>query len=230
LADETTRARSAGGGARGLLAWVVILGLLGLVVWLVSERNARTWYLVPDEGRLLVMRGMKLPVGRQPFRTDDPVLAQVYEPIVVPPGVPAPSEQAFDERCQSWLHFSDRLRRERAGDQAAHARVQRWIVEHQACSVMLIERRVTKFWQELLLLVRAEQLRIAVHKADIAVTRQKVAAVRHKLDRLILAQRRVKRKWVHVKLRRQLSQVKRCSDCAGSLIGIHGKSQVQAIG
>jgi len=115
LADETTRARSAGGGARGLLAWVVILGLLGLVVWLVSERNARTWYLVPDEGRLLVMRGMKLPVGRQPFRTDDPVLAQVYEPIVVPPGVPAPSEQAFDERS--------------ALDQALYDLVARWARE-----------------------------------------------------------------------------------------------------
>jgi len=99
VADETVRARSSGGGgARALLAWVVILGLLGLVTWLVSERNARTWYLVPDEGRLVVMRGMKLPVGRQPFRTEDPALAQVYEPIVVPPGVAAPSEQAFEDR------------------------------------------------------------------------------------------------------------------------------------
>jgi hypothetical protein len=98
VADETTVARRGGGGARALLAWVVILGLIGLVVWLVSERNARTWYLVPDEGRLVVMRGMKLPVGRQPFKTDDPALAQVYEPIVVPPGVPVPPEQGFDER------------------------------------------------------------------------------------------------------------------------------------
>jgi hypothetical protein len=98
LADETKVARRGGGGARTLLAWVAILGLLGLVVWLVSERNARTWYLVPDEGRLVVMRGMKLPVGRQPFRTDDPALAQVYEPIVVPPGAAVPPEQAFDER------------------------------------------------------------------------------------------------------------------------------------
>jgi hypothetical protein len=98
VADETTVARRGGGGARTLLAWVVILGLIGLVVWLVAERNARTWYLVPDEGRLVVMRGMKLPVGRQPFKTDDPALAQVYEPIVVPPGAPVPPEQGFDER------------------------------------------------------------------------------------------------------------------------------------
>jgi hypothetical protein len=116
VADETTRARgSAGGTFRSLLAWVVILGLLGLVGWLVSERNARTWYLVPDEGRLVVMRGMKLPVGRQPFKTDDPVLAQVYEPIVVPPGVPVPPEQGFDERS--------------ALDQALYDLVARWARE-----------------------------------------------------------------------------------------------------
>lgn len=99
MADETVRARSAAGSAKALLAWVVILGLIGLVTWLVSERNARTWYLVPDEGRLVVMRGMKLPVGRQPFKTDDPALAQVYEPIVVPPGITPPAEQAFDDRA-----------------------------------------------------------------------------------------------------------------------------------
>jgi hypothetical protein len=112
VADETTVARRGGGGAKALLAWVIILGLVGLVVWLVSERNARTWFLVPDEGRLVVMRGMKLPVGRQPFKTDDPALAQVYEPIVVPPGVPIPQEQGFDERS--------------ALDQALYDLVARW--------------------------------------------------------------------------------------------------------
>jgi hypothetical protein len=98
VADETKRASHSGGGFRALVAWTAILGLLALVVWLVSERNSRTWYLVPDQGRLVVMRGILAPVGRQTFKTADPALAQVYEPVVAPPGKPLPAEQSFDER------------------------------------------------------------------------------------------------------------------------------------
>lgn len=96
MADDTTRA--SGGGLRGLLTWVIILGLLGLVAWLASDRNSRTWYLVPDDGRLVVMKGMFLPAGRQPFKTADPALAQAYAPLVLPPGKPLPAEQGFAER------------------------------------------------------------------------------------------------------------------------------------
>ena len=96
MTDETKR--SGGSGFRAFAAWVAILGLFALVVWLISERNARTWYLVPDEGRLVVMRGILAPLGRQTFKTADPALAQVYEPIVAPPGKPLPEEQSFDER------------------------------------------------------------------------------------------------------------------------------------
>jgi hypothetical protein len=99
MADDTTRA-SSGGGVRGLLTWVLILGLLGLVAWLASDRNARTWYLVPDDGRLVVMKGMFLPAGRQPFKTADPALAQAYAPLVLPPGKPLPDEQGYPERSQ----------------------------------------------------------------------------------------------------------------------------------
>jgi hypothetical protein len=96
--NETTTARPRGGGVKGLLAWVAILALLALVVWLAAERNARTWHLVPDEGRLVVMRGMLLPVGRQAFETSDPATAQAYAPLVAPPGKPLPAERSFDER------------------------------------------------------------------------------------------------------------------------------------
>jgi hypothetical protein len=96
VADETTRGR--GGGARAAVAWLAIAGLAALVVWLVSERNARTWYLVPDDGRLVVMRGILAPIGRQTFKTADPVLAQAYEPIVAPPGKPLPEARGFEER------------------------------------------------------------------------------------------------------------------------------------
>ncbi len=98
MAEETKRAVRGGGGFRALVAWVAILGLLALVVWLVSERNARTWYLVPDQGRLVVMRGMLAPLGRQTFKTADPALAEVYEPVVAPPGKTLPPEASFEER------------------------------------------------------------------------------------------------------------------------------------
>lgn len=98
MADETTMAQRPGAGWRGVLAWLVILALLGLVGWLLSERNARLWHLVPDQGRLVVMRGLPLPVGRQTFETADPALAAAYAPLVPPPGRPLPAERTFEER------------------------------------------------------------------------------------------------------------------------------------
>jgi hypothetical protein len=98
MAQETTHARNGGSSGRALLAWVAILGLLGLVGWLAAERNARTWYLVPDEGRLVVMKGVLFPLGRQGFKTADPALAQAYAPLVAPPGKPLPAEQSYEER------------------------------------------------------------------------------------------------------------------------------------
>ncbi|HYG68075.1 MAG TPA: hypothetical protein VD838_10465 [Anaeromyxobacteraceae bacterium] len=98
MADDTTTLRGGGGGARALLAWVAILGLAALVIWLAADRNARQWHLVPDEGRLVVMKGIPFPVGRQPFKTDDPRLADAYAPIVPPPGAPVPPERTFEDR------------------------------------------------------------------------------------------------------------------------------------
>jgi len=96
--DSTTMAGRPGTGMKGAFAWVLILGLLALVLWLASERNARAWYLVPDEGRLVVMRGVLLPVGRHGFESPDPALAQAYAPLVAPPGKTLPPERSFEER------------------------------------------------------------------------------------------------------------------------------------
>jgi hypothetical protein len=96
--DSTTVAGRRGPGMKGVLAWIAIAGLAALVVWLAAERNARTWHLVPDEGRLVVMRGMPLPAGRHSFETSDPALAQAYAPLVPPPGRPLPGERSFEER------------------------------------------------------------------------------------------------------------------------------------
>jgi hypothetical protein len=95
--DSTVTARRRG-FLKTAVAWVAILGLLALVAWLAAERNARTWHLVPSEGRLVVMRGLMLPAGRGALHTSDPALAQAYAPIVPPPGKALPAERSFDER------------------------------------------------------------------------------------------------------------------------------------
>jgi hypothetical protein len=97
--SDTTQTRG-GGSFRSAIAWIAILGLIALVTWLVSERNARTWYLVPADGRLVVMKGYLLPVGRGAFETSDPAVAAAYAPIVPPPGKTLPAERALEERGQ----------------------------------------------------------------------------------------------------------------------------------
>lgn len=89
MADERKR------GGRSILSILLILALAGVVLWLLSDRNARTWYLVPDEGRLLVLRGVSLPFGR---KAPDPAMpgAEAYGPVVAPPGTTLPPEQSFD--------------------------------------------------------------------------------------------------------------------------------------
>jgi hypothetical protein len=85
-------------GARGLLAWVAILGLAALVGWLLAERNSRQWFVEPDGGLLVVKRGILFPVGKQTFKTNDPLLADAYAPLVPPPGAALPDERQFDDR------------------------------------------------------------------------------------------------------------------------------------
>jgi hypothetical protein len=97
VADETKRRR--GGGLGGFLSGVLILALAGVVVWLLTERNTRTWYLVPDEGRLVVMHGTSLPFGRETYTPEEAELAEAYAPVVPPEGTTLPPERSFAERA-----------------------------------------------------------------------------------------------------------------------------------
>jgi hypothetical protein len=93
------RPGSAGGAAaKALLAWLAILALVAAVGWLIAERNARSWTLAPEEGRLVVLKGLLLPVGRTHFKTADPVLARAYAPLVPPTAKVLPDERTFQEQ------------------------------------------------------------------------------------------------------------------------------------
>jgi hypothetical protein len=84
-------------GKSALLTLAVVV-LLGLVAWLVSERNARRWYLVFEEGTLSVKKGLMLPAGTTAFKTDDPALAAAYAPLKPPQGAHLDAERSFDDR------------------------------------------------------------------------------------------------------------------------------------
>jgi hypothetical protein len=99
MADAPAAKPHRGGGARGALLTVLVLVLIGVVLWLLSERNARQWALVFQDGTLSVKKGVLLPVGRQPFKTDDPALAQAYAPLKPPPQAHLDEERTFDDRA-----------------------------------------------------------------------------------------------------------------------------------
>src|SRR5919206_2603537 len=98
MAEEERRwAKPASG--KSTVVSIVVLVLVGLVVWLLAERNSRKWYLVLDEGTLFVKKGVLFPVGKTTFKTDDPGLAEAYAPIKPPAGAKVDDERSFDDRA-----------------------------------------------------------------------------------------------------------------------------------
>lgn len=71
---------------RRLFALLLILGLGAAVVWLLSERNARSYAVELRDGELWILRGRTLPTGFEPYRPSDALLAQAYANLPVLPG------------------------------------------------------------------------------------------------------------------------------------------------
>ena len=91
--------RRAGRAFTRLVVTLLVLGLLGAVGLLLSQLNARTFTLQPQDGKLLVMKGRMLPLGSEPYRPSEPALAAAYAPIDLLGGTAAGLEGArFDER------------------------------------------------------------------------------------------------------------------------------------
>ena len=100
-------------------------------------------------------------------------------------------EQAVDQLGHRPFHVEDRARREGAGDDPAHARVQRRIVEHQARRVVLEQQSVAVLGRKLALLVGGESPGILVDGDAGGIARQKISAVRHPVHRARVAQRMI---------------------------------------
>lgn len=67
---------------RGVVG-LAVLCLAGLVVYLLSERNARSFGVELKSGELLITRGRMAPFGMQPWAPSDRILAEAYAPIPV---------------------------------------------------------------------------------------------------------------------------------------------------
>ena len=99
MADESRPVKHrSGGGFRGFLSSLLILGLLGVVGFLLSERNHHQYFLSEDSGILSVDRGFLLPYGHGPFRPSDPQLARAYAPVALPSSVTLAGEETFEDR------------------------------------------------------------------------------------------------------------------------------------
>jgi hypothetical protein len=85
--------------SRSPILLLLAVGLALAVAWLLAERNARQWWLVPEEGRVVVKRGVFFPAGKVTFKSDDPEMSRTYAPLAPPPGSAVPQESAFDDRA-----------------------------------------------------------------------------------------------------------------------------------
>jgi hypothetical protein len=113
------------------------------------------------------------------------------------------SPQCLDARLQRF----QRTRRERRRQQLAHAGVVGRIIENQTRGVVLVEQTVGEIRPEIDLLVRAPACRVAVDFGAIVIAREKIRAVRHAMDRIVLAQSAIDRVGVVEEFRIELSQI-----------------------
>lgn len=63
-----------------LMIMVVVLGLAGVTVFLLSQENSRTFTLEVRDGKLVILKGRMMPMGADPWRPP-PELVDTYAPI-----------------------------------------------------------------------------------------------------------------------------------------------------
>jgi hypothetical protein len=86
-------------GVRNFFSSLVILALAGAVGYLLSEKNARRYFLRYEGGVATVERGLLLPIGHAPYRPKDATLARAYAPFRLREGTAMPLDEAFDDRA-----------------------------------------------------------------------------------------------------------------------------------
>ena len=83
-----------------VLPLLLAVGLGVAVAWLLAERNARLWWIVPEDGKVVVKKGVFFPTGKAAFTSADPETARTYAPLAPPQGSAALVETSYDDRAE----------------------------------------------------------------------------------------------------------------------------------
>jgi hypothetical protein len=82
-----------------LVVVLLIFGLGGVVVFLISQLNARTFRVEVIDNNLVITKGRLFPIGAEPYRPADPALKEAYAAIPLEgTGIGNLAEQRFNER------------------------------------------------------------------------------------------------------------------------------------
>jgi hypothetical protein len=92
-----------------MVTGLLILALVGAVLYLLSDRNSRTYFIVPVDGNLVVKKGRFLPLGESELQSTDPMLASAYGPIKIPKFAAQQNKESFAERAELDQALADRL-------------------------------------------------------------------------------------------------------------------------
>ena len=85
---------------RSILPLLLAVGLGVAVVFLLAERNARQWWIVQEDGKVVVKKGIFFVTGKTPVQSADPETARTYAPIPAPQAGGAPVESAYEDRAE----------------------------------------------------------------------------------------------------------------------------------
>jgi len=85
---------------RSILPLVLAVGLGVAVAWLLAERNARQWWIVPEDGKVVVKKGVFFPTGKAAYLSADPETTRTYAPLTPPQGAAPLAETSYDDRAE----------------------------------------------------------------------------------------------------------------------------------
>ena len=89
-----------------LLFTILVIILLGIIVYLTSLLNARTYFLVFEKNKLKVEQGILFPAGRKTFTPSEQSMVLAYAPVDVPGGY-TPARKI--KRCNGILELNTSL-------------------------------------------------------------------------------------------------------------------------
>jgi exonuclease VII small subunit len=136
---------------------LVMIGLAGAVVYLLSDLNRRTYRLAQVGQTMVVQKGKFMPTGFENYQPDESRLREAYAPIALPSGEQVPGGQLFEDRTDL--------------DRAMFSILAAWARQQLGSEDLTVSSQAADYIQRCILLpgVSEEQRRdIAVLRADLS--------------------------------------------------------------